>query len=101
MGEFSPCRPWARTTSAVWPLASPDEQGIRPRPTRSDLRHLEALVVVRRHLIHEVDFPGQVGAHGALAVATALAGRQPDIVRRIGHAIGPLRQGIARLSPST
>jgi hypothetical protein len=48
-------------------------------PTRcghqSDLRDPEPVIVVRSHLVHEVDFPGEIGAHGALLVAAALAGR--------------------------
>src|SRR5262245_8746597 len=67
----------------------------------SDPRHLEAVVVVRRHLLHQIDFPGEVGAHGALAIATLLTSGKPDIIRRFGHAIVARRERISSHGPST
>src|SRR6185295_10357768 len=67
----------------------------------SDLRHLEAVVVVRRHLFHQIDFPGEVGAHGALAITTLLSSGKPDIIWRFGHAIVARRERISSHGPST
>ena len=57
-------------------------------PSRSGLHHLESLVVVRRHLVHEIDFPGEVGSHGTLAVAASLAGASWPLVAVVGPAAG-------------
>src|SRR5215510_3539757 len=67
----------------------------------SDLHHLEAVVVVHRHLIHQIDFPGEIGAHGALAIATLLSSGKPDIIRRFGHATIARRERISSHGPST
>ena len=58
------------------------------------------MVVVPRHLIHQVDFPGEVGAHRPLDIAVRrLARLQPYIVGRAGEPIGAALQGQARRFP--
>ena len=57
-----------------------------PNPATSATRlashDLKALVIVRRHLIYEFDFPGEVFAHRLFHVLFLLARLQTDVVGR-------------------